>query len=295
MLSSSIIVCTRNRLNDIILLIPSVCAQTQPPDEFIIVDSSPLPLTQSQTFVDLFDQKKFLHTRLIYVHTTQAGSAHQRNVGAHNARADILYFFDDDTIVRPDYLEQMNTMFNNNPEYAGGMGSVSNISPKKYSLDRFLRYIFLLQRDYSSGKFTFSGMPTHAYGTDRIKNVEVLGGCCMAYKRDIFLSYLFDTNLGQYAYLEDADLSWRVSRTHKLFYLPYARLIHTKSPLNRATITSRKALFLKNYRYLFFKNIYPHSKKMIVMHWWSIIGLFVCALAAGDMQSLRGYFRGLLS
>lgn len=244
-------------------------------------------------FIAAFDQKLFPHTKLLYKHTQKAGTSYQRNIGAHLVSADIFHFVDDDTILEPTYIEKMDAIFESNTHYAGGMGCVINVLPKINNMHRWLRVLFLLQRDHDSGNFTFSGMPTHAYGTTTFKDVQVLGGCCMSYRRDIFLHYLFDEQLGQYAYLEDVDCSWRVSQNHRLFYNPTAKLKHIKSPVNRAKVAERKALFLRNYRYLFFKNVYPHNKFKIFAHWWSVLGLFFCSFVARDVESLKGYWQGL--
>jgi GT2 family glycosyltransferase len=138
-------------------------------------------------------------------------------------------------------------------------------------------------------------MPTFAYGTTQFRSVQALGGCCMSYRREIFLHYLFDEKLGQYAYMEDVDVAWRISRRYPLFYNPASRLQHCKSPANRAAISDRKALFIKNYSYLFFKNSFKQNRFSFIAYCWSIIGLFVCALAARDKESIKGYWRGLIN
>lgn len=291
-LTSAIIICTRNRPDDIINLLRSIQVQKKIPEELIIVDSSDIPLDQQQQFIATFSSNLFPRTSLLYKHVTKAGIPYQRNVGAQVSSSDLLHFVDDDTILEDNYIAQMNAAFEHQ-DFGGGMGYVTNIYPKKNNIDRLLRMIFLLQRDYASGNFTLSGMPTHAYGTNQFKTVQVLGGCCMSYRRELFLHYLADEQLAHYAYMEDVDISWRISRKYKLFYNPAARLQHLKSPTNRATIAARRALFIKNYRYLFFKNVYPNNRIKLVAHYWSIAGLFVCAFVARDLQSFRGYWKGL--
>jgi len=291
--TSSLIVCTRNRLADIIRLIPSVAQQIESPQEFIIVDSSPVPLNSYTEFKDIFNQNNFPQTQLIYQHTQIPGTSHQRNEGARLATSDLLHFVDDDSIVESTYVQQMNATFIKYPQCAGGMGTVMNMPLYRYTIDRLLRQLFLLQRDYASGNVTLSGMPTHAYGTKKFKFVEVLGGCCMSYRREIFLRYLFDETLGQYAYLEDVDLAYRVSRSHALFYNPLARMQHIRSPINRAHVERNRHMFICNYSKLFFKNIYPEQRWKTVFYCWSVLGLFVCAIKARSYAQLRGYGYGL--
>lgn len=292
-LTSALVICTRNRPHDIINFLISAQKQLVKPEELIIVDSSDQPLGQQHQFQEQFNQIEFPSTALIYQHTQKAGTSYQRNVGAQLSKADILHFVDDDVILEPAYVQEMNTIFQNQEGYAGGMGCVTNVYPKTPTIHLALRVMFLLPRDYASGYFTLSGMPTFAYGTTQFKSVEALGGCCMSYRREIFLNYLFDEKLGQYAYMEDVDAAWRISRDYALFYNPAARLQHLKSPVNRAAIADRKALFIKNYSYLFFKNSYTRNKLTVLAYMWSIVGLFMCAFAARDRESIKGYWRGL--
>lgn len=285
----SVIICTRNRAGDLARCLNSLARQSAHPDEIIIIDSSDEPLSSNQQ-----EQLRLLSASVIYKHTAP-GLTFQRNVGLSCARGDIVYFFDDDVILEPNYLKEMNAVFAEHPEFIGGMGYVTGVEAKKNNLYRFIQYCFLLQRDNASGYFTLSGMPTHAYGTDQFKQVEVLGGCCMAYRASVLKKHRFDEHLKRYGYMEDCDFSWRASRDGKLFYNPAARLAHLQSPLDRDHVVDNKAMFIKNYSYLFFKNIYPYNKLKIFAYGWSVIGLFVQALIFRRFADMRGYFKGLRS
>ena len=293
-LSNAIIICTRNRHTDMLTFLCSLQKQTLRPAELIIIDSSDNPLSNDQAFVQLCTLNQQLGTKVVVEHT-RPGLPHQRNVGASRSSSDILYFFDDDVELDADYLAQMTSIFTQYPNYDGGMGTLQNLPAPAGRLYRTLRTVFLLQQDRSSGTFTWSGMPTHPYGTNRFKNVEVLGGCA-AYRRSIYMQYLGDEKLekmGGYAYMEDCDLSWRVSRAHQLFFNPAARLNHYDSPANRDGIEKRCAMYAHNYSYLFFKNVYPHRKIKVVAYGWSILGLYVQAVLYRQWREIKGYTKGL--
>ena len=127
------------------------------------------------------------------------------------------------------------------------------------------------------------------------KDVQVLGGCCMAYRSWVFKKHLFDEALERYAYMEDCDFSRRVSYDYPLFFNPEAKLRHLGSPVARDKVIDNRAMYIKNYRYLFFKNFYPKNKWKIVAYWWSIVGLFVQALVMWNMDYIKGYWKGLSS
>jgi len=291
-LQASIIVPTRNRLTDLCTMLESVAQQTEKPLEIIIVDSSDKILDKNPVFIKQCVECVAQGIQVIYHHTQERGAARQRNIALEFARGDICHFFDDDVVLVPDYLQNMHAIFREFPEYGGGMGTVFAPEPR-LTWHRLLRIVFLLQRDGDCGKFTFSGMPTHTYGTDKFKNVDVLGGCCMCLRTVIAKQEKFDEHLGVYSYMEDCDLSWRVSRNHPLFYNPAAQLDHRCSPQARERLITTRVLFIHNYSYLFFKNFYPKNKLKIFGYWWSITGLFVEAVLLRDLAYLKGYVQGL--
>ena len=148
------ILCTRNRINDIITCLKSLSKQIEHPDEVMVVDSSDVALETMQVFQDQFSQENFLRTQLRYLHTNP-GLTYQRNIGIKHAQGDIIYFFDDDVILDPAYLQQMNTVFSQHPEYAGGMGTISNVSQNVSWRYQAFRKFFLLPRERDSGNFTW--------------------------------------------------------------------------------------------------------------------------------------------
>jgi GT2 family glycosyltransferase len=294
--TSSVILCTRNRLTDVISFLKSLSLQIEFANQLIVIDSSTQPINEIETFNEIFNEINFPKTQLIYIHTSP-GLPYQRNVGISHVTKDIIYFFDDDTILESNYLQVMNAIFAAHPEYAGGMGTVTNTPPKQDNVFRLARNIvhsiFLLQSNYSSGNFKISGIPTHAYGTEKFKNVEVLGGCCMAFRASALAKHKFDESLGGYAFMEDCDISRRVSYDAPLFYNPRARLQHLESPLARDRVLDNRAMYMKNYSYLFFKNFYPRNKLKIIAYGWSVIGLFVEAVLMLKKDYIKGYYKGL--
>ncbi len=289
--SESVVICTKNRLDDLVRCLDSLSRQTRAPQELIIVDSSDIPLQQEQLFLDHFNAECFPASNLKYIHTTP-GLTRQRNIGVQHATGKIIYFFDDDVVLEKEYLSVMHAAFEVNPAYAGGMGTITNIAPLSWRY-RLFRTFFFLQRTYSSGLFTFSGMPTHPYGTPDFKHVESLGGCCMAFKKEILREYPFDESFSGYAFMEDSDISRRISFSRSLFFNPKARLAHFESGTARDKIGDSSAMFTFNYSYLFFKYHYPKNRLKIIAHWWSIIGLFLECIFLRDWLRLRGYYVGL--
>lgn len=293
-LRESVVICTRNRLDDLLLCLDSIATQSQPPQELIIVDSSDIQLQKNTYFIKHFSVQNFPKSRLKYIHTSP-GLTYQRNVGIKQACGKILYFFDDDVVLEKDYLLQMDTAFQSHPEYAGGMGDITNINKDVSSKYQWFRRFFLLPREQASGDFTWSGMPTHAFGTARFKPVEVVGGCCMAFRKHTLQTQQFDESFKGYSYMEDADIARRISYSQPLFYNPTARLQHNESPIARDRLTMRAEMFAYNYSYLFFKNFFWRNPFKIIPYFWSLIGLYVQAVMCKNKEEIKGYTKGVLS
>ncbi len=287
----AVIICTRNRLNDLLYFFESLTKQTLLPTELIIVDSSDTALTEDAAFSEKFLCISKLNIKTIYIHT-KPGLTLQRNIGVSLISSELTYFFDDDVFLEPDYLEKMTQFYINNPTYFGGMGAVTNLATKKNNIFRAIRSFFLLQKDYARGNFRFSGMPTHTYGTDKLKTVQVLGGCCMSFRTAIFKEFKFDENLCRYGAMEDCDFSKRVSTKYKLFFNPDARLQHFSSLVSRDKAQDASKMYIYNYSYLFFKNFFCENKLRVFGYLWSISGLFVESLIFRDLEHFKGYVKG---
>lgn len=292
-MKTSVILCTKNRVNEVIRFCESLYNQTELPDEFIIVDSSDEPLNTNKKFIDFLD-KKGKKTDLCYGHS-KCSLTKARNIGITKAIGDIVYFFDDDVILEPDFLHIMNKTFNDNPDYMGGMGTFIGM-PKLSTMGRLInlfRRFFLLQHDYGNGKFQKSGFPRHPYGTNEFKEVEVIGGCIMSYRKEVFKEFNFDENLTSYSYMEDVDFSRRVSYKYKLFFNPEAKVEHRHAEGGRVNKRDRKKMYMVNHRYLFLKNFYSRNKLFIIPHWWSILGLIINSLIFESKEATKGYLEGL--
>jgi GT2 family glycosyltransferase len=281
-------------VDEVIRFTQSLYNQIELPDEFIIVDSSDEPLNTNKKVIVLIE-KRGEKTELCYV-SSEPGLTKQRNIGIKKAEGDILYFFDDDVILEPDFLQIMNKTFIDNPVYMGGMGTILGM-PKLSVTGRLInlfRRFFLLQHDYGNGKFQKSGFPRHPYGTNKFKEVAVLGGGLTGYKKELFEEFKFDEKLTGYSFMEDVDISRRVSYRYKLFYNPAAKLEHRHGSGGRGgNIRAKKRMYMVNHRYFFFKNFYPRNKLFVVAHWWSILGLIVYSLIFESKEVTKGYFDGL--
>ena len=106
---------TRNRPDDLAKAVTSILTQTRPPDELIIVDQSPGNESRIRVESLMSGSKRI---QLVYIHDPRiSGLVEAKSVAAKRAGGDIVCFLEDDVVLEPDYIEQIEQGFVNRPEW----------------------------------------------------------------------------------------------------------------------------------------------------------------------------------
>ena len=220
------------------------------------------------------------------------GPAGKRNLGACYARGDYLAFFDDDTILDPNCLEQMQW---------------------NLQIDRNWGMVYSKLLTMGTNRFDDAGSHLGSWGflIERSKNVEdiaqfdykvsILAGksaSCMI-KRNVFEHIGgFDTDFFMFG--EETDLSWRVWLAgYQVAFVPSAVTYHAfNTPLKDVKqFYSQKTIHYhgcKNYITMLIKNlewqnlIFILPKHLLV---WCLVG-FIFVLK-GEFQKAGYTFRGI--
>lgn len=119
-LAVSVVVCTRNRHDDVARCLKSLEHQSQPPLEVLVIDQSDEPIANGDFF---------------HVHATaQRGTSKARNEGISLARGDVIAFIDDDCTVTPNWLRSISDAFERHPDADLIFGQVLRVSddPDEY-------------------------------------------------------------------------------------------------------------------------------------------------------------------
>lgn len=274
----SVIICTKDRLDDFKETIVSLSKQTRLPDEMVVVDSS-----ENE---NIHSYLKSVEIPFVwsYFHTVP-GLTHQRNVGIEKSSGDLLFFFDDDVDLEHEYIGLIEKTFKDdllsiigavggriiNPQQVKRMTLMFWLKRKFFNT---LRHVFM-QSDFGNGQFRYSGMPSHPHLSKTSGYIECLSGCCMAFRREVFRGVQFDENLSGYGCMEDADISKQVLNAgYKIYYSASATLIHKVSPQDRLKIGQLAEMTVINYAYLFRKN-WPQNLLRRISFFWTLLGLFL--------------------
>jgi len=286
----SIVICTKNRSYDLNKCIESINRQTYNPLELIIVDASDNLSTKE--LVEHWKNKLSFST--VYISSTP-GLTRQRNTGVQHCQGNVIAFFDDDVILEPSYFKIMASCFDSEA-IDGATGLVTNL-PRETMIKRAITRFFMLTGGRKRGAMKPSGFAGFVDPdlADPIQPTDVLVGNNMLYRKSIFDHYLFDEYFDGYGMMEDVEFSHRVSKTHNLFFIKDARLVHTYSKFERINLTKHFETTIVNHFYVFRKNV-RQSFMDWFFFWWSTVGIVIqCmfwTIKTKNLSAIKGVYKG---
>ena len=193
------------RPDSVARLLRSLSEQVRMPDEVLVVDSS--PDTKTAAVVESFSAASGFTVRYMQ---HEKGLTRQRNRAIRESSGDVVVFFDDDLVLEPDFLKEIERAFQEHGDVAGIGGFIVNEWGKR--IDRFWkvrRLLGLLPGSYREGRVLPYGvaLPLSTLQTfSGIKAVDWLPGCAFALRREVFLRHQFSTFFEGYGLAEDKQV-----------------------------------------------------------------------------------------
>lgn len=290
---SCFIVATRNRPKHLLDAIRSLVAQTVLPAELCIVDSSDEVPARGE--IERLSEQAGI--RLDYVHPAPVGLTRQRNLGVDRTSGDPVFFIDDDVWMEPDVHEEVLAEYDRWGTELGGVRGTWLEPPAASGLSTMWRRLFGMEtwRPEASGRMR-PGFFTDVITTSpEPRTVESFVGWFMSFRREVFAHERFDENLGDYAFKEDSDFSYRVARRgYVLVQTPRARIVHAKTGDQRLTPFELQRMNMANHVYLHRKNM-PQTTKYRAALWWGMTGTFILNLGKVLQTRDRGYATGMIA
>jgi GT2 family glycosyltransferase len=222
-LTHDIVICTRNRPDDLHACLETIATQTSLPDVVWIVDASSNDDTEVVCRAANTPAMPVHHVR------SEPSTSRQRNTGVRRSGSDVVHFLDDDVLLERDYLSEILRVFLDQPGALGVGGLPTNLPD---FTPGWLRRLFA-PASTQQGRVLASGRGVLVYDVDGPTYVDWLSGCCMSFRRTAVLREPFDEGMTGYALGEDLDMSYRVRQHGRLVVTPSARLVHLESPTNR--------------------------------------------------------------
>lgn len=292
----TIVIPTKDRIKDIKECLESVANQSYPINSLIIVDGS--ENHETYDYVKVFNDKyKFINC--IYRKQLKGGTANARNIGLDLADGDIVIFIDDDVILEPDCISEMISTFTRDVmEEIVGVGAVAKEEVPPNSIFKKIYSLFgtiFLRNSFTSGGITISGLPSRFKVEPSY--VQWLDGKCMGYRKKFLSNFRFDEKLelmGSYAFYEDLDFSYNISKEYKLFINPHIKLLHKEHTTGHNYFKVYTAKIFNHY-YL----VKKHKFNKLAFA-WSTLGLlsaqsilFILRRNKDHLRAIMGIFAGL--
>ncbi len=287
--TATIVICTKDRAQDLKKCLDSISGQSRFPEQIVVVDSG---TDDAPEIVASFASR---HTAIDiqYIHS-EPGLTKQRNIGINAANGDVIHFFDDDVTLNPDYLQEIQYLFDRDATLLGaGPKVVLAYTPSP--LGRIWRRIFLLPDVAGSGRLLRSGFGSYTWYTRRrdVHDVEILCGCCCAFRKNVFEKVRFDEYFAGYGYLEDLDFSYRVASLGKLVTHSGAVIEHWESPSARTNWRRLAAMQIVNHAYVF-RKLLPQDLYHRACFWWSELGESIRRLGIAVRTRNADVVRGMV-
>jgi GT2 family glycosyltransferase len=289
----SIVICTKDRVHDLFECLKSIKEQNYWDIEVIISDAS--CIENKQKIREVIG-KVAVDNFLIKIIDSRLGLTIQRNTGVDCSIGDIILFIDDDVILYPDYLININKGFE---QYANVMGIMGLMRDKYYrkgfKLSQFLKWFFKMSNDFTKKSYMqASGYPSFSWNILNDTPTNVLNGC-MALRKDVFKEFRFDEKLSGYGLMEDVDFSYRVSKKYQLMQISNAICYHNYSKASRQSLQALWCMRVENHFYLFNKNMNTNLINRMSYIWAEIgYGLFATldCIRNNTVGPIIGYLNG---
>jgi GT2 family glycosyltransferase len=250
----SIVIATRNRAKALALSIPRMLAQSRPPAQLIVVDSS-----RDHDEIEKLVAAASRQSRAeVIVRKSEPGLTLQRNLGLQFVRSPIILFPDDDSIWYADTAETLMEVYER--DTAGKIAAVcSHESPAPpdfqpttasediYSMrtgdqlrSKYARCLLMIERSLArnplqiiGSEFCSSHVPEEWERSLEVTPVEWMTGFRMSFRTEAILHCGFEKTFSNYSICEDIDASFGAWNRGAVVGAGKSRVFHFKSPERR--------------------------------------------------------------
>lgn len=293
----TLIICTYKRSQPLLKLLLSVKHQTLYPNGILIVDGSPDDFTK-----EMLTQNSFENLKYFKVDETDRGLTKQRNYGIARVEeaSEVVCFLDDDTILEPNYFEEIIKTYSLFPEVLGVGGYITNetnwtktTSDYQAKVNEFFydgwkrkdgsRFVWRKKLGLDSNRPP-GCLPEFSHGrsigflppSGKIYEVEQLMGGVSSFRKSVFKEFQFSTYFEGYGLYEDADFTLRLSKVGKLYINTNAQLGHYHDASGRPNKYDYGKMVVRNGYYVW-RVKYPNPSFKAKIK-WHLITLLLTAI-----------------
>jgi GT2 family glycosyltransferase len=229
----SIIIPTRNRIDYINLLIEDLLNQDISDFEIIVVDQSDSPI----------EIKNCKHVVL-----DSTGPCVSRNIGAKEAKGDILVFLDDDARIKPNFIREITNPIRYD-KFSAVAGANCDVNGNYLTINN----------DYFNYKVdNFIKVLTRNPNSNKSRICMSFPGCCSAILKNVFDEIGgFDEQFDPTGAGEDRDIALRLfNKGYMTWYNAQAKLYHIGATAGGSRDVGSRTLMLDVHTYLMCKKYF---------------------------------------
>jgi glycosyltransferase involved in cell wall biosynthesis len=220
----SVVIPTKNRINDLKKNINSIVIQHEKPSELLIVDQS------DKNNLNILKKTIQNKVKLRYFHKKNIQSLTEaKNFSLSHIQNDIIFFLEDDIILKKNFFKVILDFFEKRKDILGVCGILVNERKINY-ISRLYNFLFLngIYKDIRPS--LWNNISTQQF----IYSNKISGGIS-AWRKKVFKKLIFDKNNKLHLF-EDVDFSVRVNKIwpDSTGIITLAKVVHKWSHVNRS-------------------------------------------------------------
>lgn len=240
-MNTTVIICSINRASILHATVLGLLKQTVQPHSVVLSlceDDSALTETKALPRVSCVLGPK--------------GLTIQRNAAIPLVRTPYALYLDDDVELAPDYIEQMERVFAEDPAIVAASGGIAaDGATDGNGIERGIAIEAI--REYRGSRACVA--------------INDLYGCNMFVRTDVLRAERFDERLPLYGWLEDHDFRWRCEKHGRIVRNQSALAAHLGTPSGRTSDVRYGYSKIANPWYLWRKSVLASLPELVVNYW----------------------------
>jgi GT2 family glycosyltransferase len=293
--SISVVVPTLNRRDDLLALCADLRAQTVRPGELVVVDAGQVADMEAAMRAALEGSG----IALVY-RRSAAGTSLQRNIALGLVQGEVLFFFDDDLLIAPDFIERALEVFQTESvPPVGGVLATFDQPPRPQGWQQRWFKLFGMTRATASDDPADPPRMSRAGGVVWVGEprgpvrVPVASGGRTAFLRAAIGDERFDEFLPGYTLNEDVEFSFRIAKTWAIVQSPAVRCYHKRSDEGRIDYGDRLSRLVYA-NFYFFRKHRPKDLPHLAAFAWNNLGIAAFYVGVGTLRAPAGQRRRVL-
>lgn len=289
----TIVVCTRNRPDDLDRCIGTISKQILPCNlavEVLVLDDGDL----DESMLKRFQSMLMPCVKFRYHKKTDPGLLLSRITALNLASFDIVLFLDDDVELAEDYLCVLKDSWELFDDSAG-IGGIDTLLHTGYLWRAYNRLI--CYKSGNPGKLSLSGCNGSIMDWVSVNDYfesDFLSGCNMSFRKSSLVELKPVKWLNSYSAGEDIYLSLLAKQKGRLIVNPALKVVHNRSEISRDRVIDVASSQINN-NYRLFKLTNPKWWQYIVFLWTFLGRLSICLPYRNSWPKALGYIKGFKS